>query len=199
MYDEDAVDPQLPIAVSGVSMAKHLDSMPTDNDVAPNVEGSVAETVERAWNRTHREDVKELFLKNKRPQNTPSLAKVTLDEALDAGLSEKFPRAKRADAVLNSVNNAIVKAAVALTHLLDNNMTSVPSSEAMQAASDKATEAIKMLAYGNAQLHQARREHLKNLLDPSVKSQLVKGKHLTQTNTSHQLFGGDIQKRAKEG
>ena len=189
----------LPIAVSGVSMSKHLEAMPNDTDQGPCVEASVAETVERAWNRTHKDELKELYLNNKRPGNTPSLQKVTLDEDLAAGISEKFPRAKRADAIMNSVNTAMVKTAICITKVLDLNMTNLPSKETAQAVNDKATEALKMLAYGTSQLHHARRDHIKNYLDPTVRQQITRNKALTDTNTSHQLFGGDIHKQAKDG
>ena len=173
--------------------------MQEDADVGPSVEASVAKTVERAWNRTHKEDLKEMYLANKRPANTPSLVKVTLDDELAAGIGEKFPRAKRADAIMNSVNNAMVKTAICITKVLDLNMTNMPSQATAQAVNDKATEALKMLAYGTSQLHHARRDHIKNLLDPSVKQQITRNKGLAVTNSSHQLFGGDLHKQAKEG
>lgn len=49
---------------------------------------------------------------------------------------------------MNSVNTAMVKTAICITKLLDLNITNLPSKETAQAVNNKATEALKILAYG---------------------------------------------------
>ena len=70
-----------------------------------------------------------------------------------------------------------------------------------QDTADTVISSLKMLSHGAALLHNARRDQFKQFLDPGVlrRMQQPQAKPLKNTNTSHQLFGGELQKQAKEG
>ena len=185
------------------SLSKTLDqfmhNLNDDENVGPNVWPNVATLVEKTWNLPHKEDIKELYVKHKRPGNTPSLEKVTLDREISTGLAERFPAAKRTDAALGFVNNALVKTAVCLTEILHVNQTQMSPEEVAKHTMAKAFDALRILAYGNSHLHNSRRQLIKYTLDPSLRQPLLRNSSLETTNSSHQLFGGEMQKQAKEG
>lgn len=106
---------------------------------------------------------------------------------------------KRIDATLASVNNSMTKTAVCLARLIDVNHLKADQPGTSQQSADLAVHALKMLAYGTSLLHSARKDQLKYVLDLSLRQKLGQNKSLQDINESHQLFGGDLQKQAKEG
>ena len=180
------------------ALSKHLQAMSGDEEIGPAIDANLANLMEKVWNKTHREELKTLYEANKRPKNTPSLERVTLDQDLAAGISGKS-KAKRTDVTLNSANVAIVKSAIALTKLADRALSCEDLDKLRQDTIDSIMDSMKMLAHANSQIHNARREQFKSLMDPGLIQQLTKSKSLESTNASHQLFGGDLQKQAKEG
>ena len=182
-----------------ISLDNFLAALNADDNVGPNVWPSVAALVEKSWNMPHKDEIKNLYQTHKRPANTPSLEKVTLDSEIAAGLAERFPAARKTDASLGFVNNAVVKAAVCLTEIMNTNMTQMSPQEMAKATMSKAFDALRILAYGNSHLHNTRRHLLKFALDPALRQPLCKNASLESINSTHQLFGGDMQKKAKEG
>ena len=180
-----------------VSIVKHLETMNAETDVGPDISKDLAALIENLWSKSHKEEIKDLYAANKRPQNTPSLEKVALDDDLAAGISYKS-KARRTDLTLHSVQGAMVKTAICLTRLADRNFTKDPMAS-KQDTIDTAISGIKMLAHATSMLMQARREQFKSMLDPALLQQMSKSKALQASNTTHQLFGGELQKQAKEG
>lgn len=156
----------------------------------------LAELIEKLWN-SPVTDIKSIYETCRRPANTPSLQPVTLDDELKAALPDKS-RIKRLDGSLAAVNKNVSKAAVATTKIIELLMTS-DSAESRQQAVDQTIDLIQILSYGNSSLHSIRKEQMKPALDPAVRSKLCKTRAVEEINTSHQLFGGDIQKQVKEG
>ena len=187
---EVPVDPE-------VSLAKHLQSLDAEEDTGPPIHKDLATLVENLWNKSHKDEMKELMNETKRPTNTPSLDKVSLDDDLVAGISFKS-KARRTDYTLHAVHGAIVKTAISLTRLADRNFRKDPQAS-RQDTIDTAISSIKMLSHSTALLLQARREQFKSMLDPGLLQQISKSKSLQTANASHQLFGGELQKQAKEG
>lgn len=183
--------------VATVSLDKHAEALSTDDEVGPAVSESLANVIGKIWDRNHKEEIKDLYAEHKRPANIPSLQKVALDEDIAIGLSDKS-KAKRTDALLHSVNNALVKVAVAFTKVIEQNMISPENTDIRQKTVDQSIAGVKMLAYATSLLHTTRREQIKQVLDPGLKQKLKKNS-IEATNASHQLFGGDLQKIAKEG
>ena len=182
-----------------VSLNDFMNVLNADQDVGPNVWPNVAALVEKSWNMPHKEDIKSIYTNHKRPGNTPSLQKVTLDSEIAAGLAERFPAAKRNDASLSFVSNALVKSAICLTEILHTNMTQMPAEQIVKLTLSKTFDALRILSYANSHLHNTRRNLIKFALDPNLRQPLCKNATLESTNTSHQLFGGDMHKQAKEG
>lgn len=180
-----------------VSILKHLQSLNAEDDTGPPINKDLASLIESLWNKSHREDIKELYGANKRPQNTPSLEKVSLDDDLAAGIPFKA-RARRTDITLHAVQGAIVKTAISLTRLADRNF-SKDEKASKQDTIDTAVTSIKILSHATSLLLQARREQFKSMLDPGLLQQISKNKSLQAANSTHQLFGGELQKQAKEG
>jgi len=181
----------------GVSLKKHEASLADEDEVGAPVADSLAKIVEKIWNRSNKEEIKDLYGAHRRPVNTPSLQKVTLDSDIAMGLSDKS-RAKRTDALLHSINNAIAKSAIVITEIMDRNLKAPKSPDTCQFTVDQGIEAMKMLSYATSMLHSTRRDQIKQILDPAVRHQLCKNNTIESTNASHQLFGGDLQKQAKE-
>ena len=184
---------------SNVSLDDFMNVLNADQDVGPNIWPNVAALVEKSWNMPHKEDMKTNYQAHERPGNTPSLQKVTLDAEIASGMEECFPAAKKNDASLSIVSNALVKSAVCMTEILHTNMTQMPAAEMVKLTLQKTFDALRILSYANAHLHNTRRHMIKFALDPTVRQPLVKNTTLESTNASHQLFGGDMHKQAKEG
>lgn len=72
-----------------VSLAKHVDSAYITEDVGPKVSDQLATLIQKLWDKSHKEEIKDLFANNARPENTPSLQKVDLDEDIASGPSDK--------------------------------------------------------------------------------------------------------------
>ena len=181
------------------SLEDFMNILGADQDVAPNVWPNVAVLVEKTWNVPHKEDIKAIYTSHKRPGNTPSLEKVSLDDEIATGLAERFPAAKRNDAALSLVGNALVKSAICLTDIINTSMTDMSAEDAAKKTMAASFDALRILSYANAQLLGTRRHMLKYVLDPNLRQPLCKDASLESTNNSHQLFGGDMQKKAKEG
>lgn len=66
---------------------------------------------------------------------------------------------------------------------------------------DKSIEAIKMLSYTASMTHHIRKEQLRFVIDPGLRNRICRKKpaELQEINATHLLFGGDLQKQAKEG
>ena len=184
---------------SNRSLEEFMNILGADQDVAPNVWPNVATLVEKTWNVPHKEEIKVLYTNHKRPGNTPSLQKVTLDNEIASGLAERFPAAKRNDSALSLVGNALVKTAVCITDILNTSMTQLSAEEAAKKTMTNAFDALRILSYANAQLHGTRRNLLKYVLDPNLRQPLCREASLESINNTHQLFGGEMQKKAKEG
>jgi len=183
---------------TGVSLAAHVAAITTEEDVGPKVGEDLAKLAELIWSKPQKEDIRDLYTTDKRPQNTPSLQKVQLDDDICAGLADKS-KARRSDAVFASINTARTKPAVCLTSPIEVNQKDADQPGISQRSADHAVNGLKILSYATHLLHQVRRDQLKYVLDPAIRQKLGKNKSLSEINESHQLFGGDTQKQAKEG
>ena len=54
--------------------------MNSETDVGPDISKYLAALLENLWSKSHKEKIKDLYAANKRPQNTPSLEKVSLED-----------------------------------------------------------------------------------------------------------------------
>ena len=75
-----------------VSLGKHVAALNTNEDEGPDVSKELASLMEKLWARSHKEEIKDLYLANKRPANTPSFQKVTLDMGNSMGKLNKTTR-----------------------------------------------------------------------------------------------------------
>ena len=187
---------------SEVSLDKHLQNLTKQDDVGPPVHDTIATIAEGTWNSENKELLKSLLESTKRPANTPSLQKVDIDEELMMNLMTsrrpKDVQLKKQDYHLKTVHSAIVKSAVIATQMANLAYTAKKDDDIRQQMVDKSCEMLRIMSYGAAQLHPIRRNNIKGRLNASIRHALNKTS-LETTNTTHFLFGGDLNKQAKEG
>jgi hypothetical protein len=186
-----------------VSLEKHIKAVQQDTEVGDPVSPQLALIVEGLWSKENKPEIKAIYEQIKKPENTPSVQTVDLNRefAMQLGSNPKDYRGtkiKKLDWQLRSVNTAFAKAACNLTRLANISATAQPGDDIRQLTTDKVLETIQILSYGSQLLHPIRRANVKPRLAPSTRSQLCKST-LEDTNKSHQLFGSDVQKQAKEG
>ena len=181
-----------------IDLQKHLKKADHQHDVGPPVNEGIAGLVEKIWNQaTLKAEIKEIYDNARRPENTPSLQRVELDQEFQLRYGSKL---RRMDVNLKQVHTAFLKAAVKLTHLVENVSTCEDPGAEREAIADEMIDVIRVLAYGTTQLNDVRRENVKSLIiDPDVRTRVSRNKDQNQINSSHCLFGGDISKQAKEG
>jgi len=162
----------------------------------------IAAYAEGTWNSTNKEEIKQLYDRSKRPANTPSLQKVDLDEELMLNLmSSRKPKdiqMKKLDFQLKALHTAFVKTAATLTEVANLAYTAPKDQDIRQAVLDKSCEMLRIVSYGASQVHPMRRNNIKPRLIHSLRHRLHKTT-LEATNKSHFLFGGDLNKQAKDG
>ena len=187
---------------SEVSLEKHLKLLNKDNEVGPPVHDNIATYVEGVWNSINKDELRPLYDISRRPQNTPSLQKVDLDEELMTNLSSsrkpKDIAIKKADLQLRHIHTAFVKAATSMAQMADLAYSAPKDQDVRQTMLDKSCEVIRILAYGASQVHPIRRNNIKPRLIQPLRQRLDKTS-LQATNNSHFLFGGDLHKQAKDG
>jgi len=167
------------------------------HDVGPPVNEDVATLVEKIWNQSLKSDIREIYDKALRPENTPSLQRVELDQEFRLKHGSKL---KRMDVTLKTVNTALLKAAVKLTRLVEDLSTCDDPGAKREELTDEAIDVIRVLSYGTSQLNEVRRENVKSLIiDPDVRTRVSRNRDQGQINSTHCLFGGEISKQAKEG
>ena len=187
---------------NGVSLEKHLRGLTKDHSAGPEVHDFIATFVAGTWNSSSKEDVKALYEQAKRPANIPCLQKIDMDEELMVNLmASRRPKdiqMKKLDWQLKSVHTAFLKSAMMMTEIANLAFTAGKDVDIRQAVLDKSCETLQILSYGAAQVHPIRRNNVKARLHSSLRQRLHKTS-LEHTNNSHFLFGGDLNKQAKEG
>lgn len=186
-------------STQGVSLQKHLMEVELLDEVGPPVNSSVADLVSKIWDKPVKDDIRQLYDSNKRPENIASLQKVELDDEVLNALHDKS-KTRNLDFALKGINNALVKGASGITSIVNTAMTAGESSDIRQAVVDKGIEVLRIMAYGAQCTHSVRKEQIKPLLHADIRQKLcAKRTSVAEVNRSHCLFGGDVTSQVKKG
>ena len=189
---------QQPVVAGGLSLDKHLELATAEDDVGPEIHPEVAKLITKIWDKDQKGHIKELFAEAPRPVNVPCLHKVDLDDEILSALTKR-PNVKDLDFALRGIHHTMVRAATMVTNLLqDLHVTDKPVCR--QQLGDKAIAALRILSYGTQNTHSLRKQQIRPVLLPEVRSKLcTKNASLADINKSHMLFGGDVPNQVKKG
>ena len=190
--DQEDPEPEQP----GVSLAKYQKLVADDEGVGPPVKTTVADLASKIWNKSVKDDIKELYATHSRPENVPCLQKVGLDEDV---LDFVPAQVKNHDFALKGLNNAFTHAAIVATKIIDTCMSAGQDTDIRQRVLDMAVDNLRIASYGAQSTHSIRTEQIRPLIHPSVKNQLKRKVTLEDINSSHCLLGGDVQTHMKKG
>lgn len=177
---------------------RHLSEHNTDDEVGPPLRVSVATLSEALWTRPVKE-VKPLYENLKRPENTPSLSKVDMDEDMLPYCPPKS-YAHNQDNQLKGVANAFLKSYISLSKMVDDIVKGELGDNTT--VTDKVVHVMKILSHGSSQVNNFRRELLKQELSKKgqdrVRQKLPRKANLPTMYTTKKLFSGEILQYAKE-
>ena len=179
-----------------VSLEEHIREAQDPDETGPPVSSKVADLATKLWNKP--QDIRELYTKHKRPANVPCLQRINLDEELIDAIPNH--RAKKLDFALKGLNNVFVHGAVVACELMQIAKQAQKGQDIRQQIVNTTAEVMKFMAHGAQQTSVLRKEQLKPVLNPLVKTKLCgRNTSFEEINSSHCLFGGDVQGIVKKG
>ena len=192
-------DGELADSDNEVSLDEHIKAAEVSENVGPPLSNKVASFANTIWSKPIKGDIKELYENHLRPENVPCLKRIDMDQELMDALPSTS-KAKLQDFTLRGLNNAFVHAAIVSCKIMDIAKSASKSDDIRQQIVNVAVDSMKILAYGAQATNTFRKEQLRPVLNPLIKGKLCSKKMpIEEMNTSHCLFGGDVQTVVKKG